>query len=138
MRNCKRNALFSLFAYAALSKLRDFERFQIQLGKSPLTNSFASLIAWVIPLLEITICVMLVVRKLQYVGLFTAYSMMIMFSVYIVIILQFADYIPCSCGGILENMSWKEHFVFNISFVAIAIIAILNFPNEHGVKGTVG
>jgi hypothetical protein len=32
--------------------------------------------------------------------------------------------VPCSCGGILEEMSWNQHMAFNITFIAIAVIAI--------------
>jgi len=31
---------------------------------------------------------------------------------------------PCSCGGVLEKMSWSDHLVFNISFVILSLVAL--------------
>jgi hypothetical protein len=50
---------------------------------------------------------------------------MSMFSAYIIAITQFSDYIPCSCGGILQKMSWNQHLVFNFLFVSLAAAGIL-------------
>lgn len=48
-----------------------------------------------------------------------------MFTAYIVIILHFSYFVPCSCGGILEKLGWTEHLIFNVVFVLLAIVAIL-------------
>jgi hypothetical protein len=48
-----------------------------------------------------------------------------MFTAYIITILNFSEYIPCSCGGILQNMTWKTHLVFNIGLVLLSIAGIL-------------
>jgi hypothetical protein len=47
-----------------------------------------------------------------------------MFTTYIFLILNFSDYIPCSCGGVLEKMGWTEHIVFNLIFIVIAAIGV--------------
>ena len=44
-----------LFVYAAVSKLLDFENFQVQLGQSPLLSAFAGWVAWIVPIVEIII-----------------------------------------------------------------------------------
>lgn len=49
---------------------------------------------------------------------------MVMFTTYIVIILHFTAFTPCSCGGALEKMGWTEHLIFNIVFVGLALIGI--------------
>jgi hypothetical protein len=36
--------------------------------------------------------------------------------------LLFTPKLPCSCGGVLKNLSWKEHLMFNFCFTAIAFI----------------
>jgi hypothetical protein len=53
-----------------------------------------------------------------------------MFTTYIVIILNFSENIPCSCGGILENMTWGQHLVFNCIFIIIGAIGIMTYPLE--------
>lgn len=46
-----------------------------------------------------------------------------MFTAYIIVILNYSSFVPCSCGGILEEMGWKEHLIFNIAFTILAAIA---------------
>jgi uncharacterized membrane protein YphA (DoxX/SURF4 family) len=114
-----------LFVYASVSKLLDFENFQIQLGQSPLLSAFAGWVSWGVPIVELVIALLLLVPKFRLVGLFAAFSLMVMFTTYIIIILNFSSFIPCSCGGILEKMGWTEHLLFNIGFVILALIGIL-------------
>jgi len=120
------SALFILlFVYAAVSKLVDYQKFQVQLGQSPMLTFYANSIAWVIPALEIIISLLLITPKWQLTGLYASFSLMAMFSAYIVAIINFSEYIPCSCGGVLQNMSWNEHLVFNTVFLLLALCGIL-------------
>ncbi|UUW07291.1 hypothetical protein NLG42_14380 [Flavobacterium plurextorum] len=113
-----------LFVYAAVSKLLDFENFQVQLGQSPLISSFAAYLAFLVPVAEIVIAVLLAVPKFRKVGLYAGFGLMVIFSIYIYLILNYSSYIPCSCGGILEKMNWDQHFYFNIFFSVLAFIAL--------------
>jgi len=125
------SALFILlFVYAALSKFRDFQKFHVELGKSPILNAFSSYTAVFVPSVELLIAVLLISKRFQYLALYASFSLMVMFSAYIVMILKFSSYIPCSCGGILENMTWMEHLIFNIGFVILGVIAILIYPRD--------
>lgn len=114
-----------LFVYAALTKLLDYEKFRVQIGQSPLLTAFAGWIAWMVPVAEILIAIMLVFIRLRLVGLYAAFSLMVMFTTYIICILTLSLYIPCSCGGVLEKLGWKEHLVFNIAFIILAAAAVL-------------
>src|SRR6266478_713273 len=98
-----------LFVYAAASKLIDYQNFRIQLGQSPLLTAFAGWVSWVIPFLEIIISIMLAFPKSRLFGLYASFSLMVMFTAYIIAITKFSDYVPCSCGGVLQNMSWSQH-----------------------------
>ncbi|MBX9886987.1 MAG: hypothetical protein K2Y30_03520 [Flavobacteriaceae bacterium] len=119
-----------LFVYAAVSKLLQIEHFRIQIGKSPLLSAFAEIVAWGVPISEIVISLLLMMPKLRRTGLWLAMGLMSMFTTYIFIILNFSSYIPCSCGGILEKMGWKEHLIFNLVFVFLAAIALWFSFNE--------
>ena len=113
-----------LFCYAAVVKLLDYEKFSIQLGQSPMLTAFAPWIAWMVPATEIGIAILLVVPSLRLYALYAAFSLMVMFTAYIIAILNFSSYIPCSCGGVLENLGWQEHLIFNISFVFLAATGV--------------
>lgn len=113
-----------LFVYAVTSKIMDYETFKAQLGQSPLLSAFASWVSFLVPLIELLITVLLVFPKTRLLGLFSALSLMSMFTTYIFIVLHFSSFVPCSCGGILEKMSWNAHLAFNVFFIVLALFAL--------------
>jgi hypothetical protein len=117
--------LVFLFVYAAVSKLLDFGKFRYQLGQSPFITSISWLVVWVIPIGEIAISILLIIRVTRASGLYLSFFLMLLFTGYIFIMLKYSSYLPCSCGGVLSNMSWKQHFVFNLAFSALALAGIL-------------
>jgi uncharacterized membrane protein YphA (DoxX/SURF4 family) len=114
-----------LFVYAAMNKLLDVEKFRVQIGQSPLLTTMAPFVAWLIPISEIIIAIMLAIPRIRIVGMYFSFSMMVMFTAYIVAILSLSDHIPCSCGGVLEKLGWTEHLVFNIAFILLALTGII-------------
>lgn len=114
-----------LFVYAAVSKLLDFQNFQAQLGQSPLLSLYAVFVSFAVPTLEIILSILLSFSKTRLLGLIGSTLLMVMFTTYIVIILNFSSFIPCSCGGILEKLGWTEHLIFNALFILLGTIAIL-------------
>lgn len=113
-----------LFVYAAVSKLLDFETFQTQLGQSPLLSAYAKPLAIGVPFLELLIALGLMMPRFRLWALYGFYGLMVMFTTYIVIILNFSDFIPCSCGGVLEKMSWTEHLWFNLIVCLLSLLAL--------------
>jgi Methylamine utilisation protein MauE. len=113
-----------LFMYAAVSKFADYDKFRIQLGQSPLLTDFAKWIAWFIPAVEVVISLMLAFARSRLKGLYASFTLMVMFTAYIFTIQNFSDYIPCSCGGILQDMSWTQHLLFNLAFVILGVVGI--------------
>jgi len=120
--------LIILFVYAATNKLLDFQKFRVQIGQSPLLTAFASWIVWLIPTIEIAISLLLAFSKTRLLALYASFGLMVMFTSYIIAITRFSDYVPCSCGGVLQNMSWNQHLVFNLGFVLLALVAIVTYP----------
>jgi uncharacterized membrane protein YphA (DoxX/SURF4 family) len=114
-----------LFVYAATSKLLDIETFQVQLGQSPLLSAFADWVSWGVIVTELFVSGLLLYDKTRRIGLYFAFALMTMFTTYIVIILNFSSFIPCSCGGILEKLGWSEHLIFNIGFIILSLIALI-------------
>ncbi|REE07794.1 methylamine utilization protein MauE [Winogradskyella pacifica] len=125
-----------LFVYAANSKFLDFEEFRIQLGQSPIITAYADWVAWGIPLLEYIIAILFFVPRLLVLAFYASYVLMIMFTTYIYLILNFSDFIPCSCGGVLEELTWTEHMIFNLAFVAFAVIGVLFSAKQECLKHT--
>ena len=114
-----------LFLYAATSKLIEYDKSQLQMSKSPIITDYAHVLVWMVPALEIIISIMLVINRTVMLALYAALGLMCLFTVYIYAILNFSDNIPCSCGGVLQKMTWSQHLLFNIVFILLAIGGIL-------------
>ena len=123
-----------LFVYAATSKFLDFYDFKVQLGQSPVLTAYADWVSWGIPLLELTIAGLFLFSKYVLLAFYASYSLMIMFTTYIIVILNFSDFIPCSCGGVLEKLSWTDHIIFNVIFIAIAVVGVKFSENQLNSK----
>lgn len=52
-----------LFCYASISKIIDFENFQIQIAQSPLLSAFSNIISYGILILELTVSVLLIAQR---------------------------------------------------------------------------
>lgn len=113
-----------LFVYAAASKLLAFDTFTVQLTQSPVVSTFGNLIAYLILLIEFTVALLLVNKRTSRIGLYLSYGLMVAFTVYIYLSINYSDFIPCSCGGILEKMDWNTHLWFNIGVSILALVAL--------------
>jgi len=117
--------LVFLFIYAAVSKLLDFDKFKYQISQSPFITNISRFVVWAIPIGELLISVALIVRRTRSAGLYSAFFLMLLFTGYIFIMLRYSPYLPCSCGGVLSGMSWKQHFVFNLAFTGLSLSGIV-------------
>ena len=120
-----------MFVYAAVSKLIKYDLFMAQIGKSPLIGSYSIYIAWIVPSIEIIISLMLLIPRWLIVGLYASFTMMFLFTCYVFFILKFSPYVPCSCGGVLNNMGWTEHLFFNIGFTALSVFGIWHYDRRE-------
>lgn len=124
-----------LFLYAALNKLIDYQEFRVQLSKSPLIMDFSWLVAWGIPIVEILVAISLFTPRFRLPGLYASFCLMFAFTGYIFIILNFSPHVPCSCGGILNNMGWTGHLIFNTSFTLLAVLGIFLYSGRKEPHG---
>lgn len=113
-----------LFCYAGISKLIDFEKFQDQISASPLLNGFSQFLPYTIIIVELFIAGLLCYRKTRTIGLIGSFILLLIFTGYIALLLSTSKNLPCSCGGILEKMSWNQHLYFNIGCVILSVIAL--------------
>lgn len=110
-----------LFVYAGVYKLLDYSFFREQLRMSPLIGFADHIIAWLIPTLEIGISLLLLREGSRSIGLWLASLLMAAFTLYIIFILWFSPMVPCSCGGILATMGWRDHLIMNLAFLMSGI-----------------
>lgn len=113
-----------LFVYTGVSKLLNFNLFSSQISMSPILAPVSKLIGWFIPLVELVASGLLLVPAWRLKGLYASLVLMLSFTIYIILILKFNDHLPCSCGGIIEDLSWNEHLLFNSIFILLAVLGI--------------
>lgn len=113
-----------LFLYTALSKLSEIALFRLVLRSSPLISDYANLVSILIPVSEILVSLLLFIPGTRRRGLYAAFLLMLIFTLYLAYMLSFTEQLPCSCGGVISRLSWKQHLVFNIAFTLLAIAGI--------------
>jgi hypothetical protein len=57
-------------------------------------------------------------------GLYPSFVLLFLFTIYIAAMLMTGAEMPCSCGGVLEELSWPAHVVFNSVYVLLSALAI--------------
>lgn len=118
--------LILLFLYSAIAKLLDYETSASELAKSPFLHSWANKLAWAVPLTELAVAIMLLIKKTRSAALHAYFFIMVAFTAYVYLMMKKAYYLPCACGGLLESeLSWPGHLLLNGVFTLMAIASIL-------------
>jgi uncharacterized membrane protein YphA (DoxX/SURF4 family) len=114
-----------LFLYTGISKLMEYGVFKEQIAESPILQPIAPFIAWSLPLTEFIVSVLLIIPRWRLKGLYASLILMIAFTIYVGAVMAFFKELPCSCGGIIALLSWKQHLVFNSCFILLAFTGVL-------------
>lgn len=124
----------ALFGLTAVDKLIHFERFYTELGKSPFLAPYAMGVAWATPIIELAVTLMLGINRWRLLGLYISVFLMSLFSAYIYLLLNYSYYTPCLCSAALESLSWEEHLVFNLFFLALTIAGVILKEKSLSIK----
>lgn len=119
-----------LFVYTAAGKLMEFQSFTLVLSQSPFIGSYAPVVAWILPVTEFVIAALLFFPLTQRTGLYATIILMVLFTGYIAYMIVFIPHLPCSCGGVIKQMSWLQHLVFNLVFTSLALTGYV-LHNQH-------
>jgi putative oxidoreductase len=125
--------LMLLFSYTAASKLLEHARFLFQLRLSPLPQmaTFAELLSWSVPILEILVAIVLVVGMITghflNKGLWISLVLISSFEIYITAMFFSGKDLPCACGGVISLMSWRGHVIFNALTIIMIAAALIDW-----------
>ena len=125
-----------LFVYTSASKFLDIDKFvfQMRLAPVPFMKTLAPILGWIVPAIEIIIAISLAMgffwSTITKKGLYASVILLSAFEVYISIMLLSGSDLPCTCGGIISTMGWKEHLLFNGFFITAGILSI-NYLQKH-------
>lgn len=125
-----RYLLIFLFTYTGISKLIDHDNFYTSIMLSPIIHDQASIVVWLIPALELLIAALLLYNKFLQAGLVCSLILMTIFTVYIAYMILFMEHLPCSCGGVIKELSWSNHILFNSFFILLITVSLL-FSTQH-------
>ncbi len=115
-----------LFAYAVASKLLDITRFRYDIQNQPFPRWIRESFIWVVPAVEACIVLLLLFNRTRLIGFWLAWSILFLFTLYTALILSGAfGRVPCSCGGIISHLTWKQHLYFNIFFLLTASAGLI-------------
>ena len=124
--------LILLFTYTAVSKWLNMEAHLYAIRNQPFSRPVNDFLAHALPVTEIITVILLVIHTSRLWGLYLSLLLMFLFTGYVLaILLGLFGRIPCSCGGVIKLLGWKEHLVFNIFFLAISIAAIRLHKHIH-------
>ena len=123
-----------LFVYTAVSKLVHLDIFQWRLERMPYISHYASLISWVVPFLELVIVGLLWFPKYRTMALYASLILLGLFTTYIIVVLKYSDSIPCSCGGVISALGWRDHILLNVSFMALSLLGILWSKKRYNIQ----
>ncbi|HEY5463216.1 MAG TPA: MauE/DoxX family redox-associated membrane protein [Hanamia sp.] len=117
--------LLLLFLYTSLSKLADYETFKNVLSASPLLKPLASVVAWLLPVTELVLVVLLFFPAVRLKGLYASFIFISLFTLYLIYMITFTPDLPCQCGGVLKLLTWPQHIFFNLFFILLSLSGII-------------
>ena len=121
-------SLTLLFAYTGFSKLLSLKQFQYELSEIQILRPFAPILVICLPILELIIVMGLVlpIPRIKHYTLLLSFLLMSIFTAYVAWILFSIPigHRPCSCGGVIGALSWKNHLYFNIFFMLLSFFGL--------------
>ncbi|AEM71618.1 hypothetical protein Murru_2582 [Allomuricauda ruestringensis DSM 13258] len=123
-----------LFVYTAVSKMIHLDSFEFRLERMPYIAPYASLLSWAVPFLELIIAGLLWFRRYQIIAFYASFILLGLFTTYITIVLKYSHSIPCSCGGVISALGWKDHILLNITFMVLAFLGMLWSKKQYNVQ----
>jgi len=128
--------LIILWIYTGGSKLLDFPSFSHQVELQNFSPLLTDILKYAIPFIEVCTAVLLCIKITFRIGLVLSLITIGSFTVYTILVLAgFYPKTPCSCGGIIKELSWRNHLIFNLLVVVINITALsLTIIKERRLK----
>lgn len=128
--------LILMFTYAAVSKLLAFSSFRIQMLIQPVPRWTVTPLIYLLPSAELLISISLLFKPTRQIGLYSAAILMLLFTIYVgLAMIGFYGKTPCTCGGILNHLTWPQHFAFNLIFLSVSIYGIIIDHQERRFIG---
>lgn len=118
--------LILLWTYAAVSKWLQLDVFITGLYNQPLPHWSVYPLGYLLPAFELLTAAALGWTRYRKMALWCSLALLTVFTLYIgAVLLHFFSRIPCSCGGLISSLSWKEHLWFNLFFWVLSFLGLV-------------
>ena len=85
-----------------------------------------------IPASEILIAAALLFDRTRMIGFYASLVILFLFTLYAALVLfHVFDYVPCSCGGMLKKLTWRQHLLFTGAFLILSIAGIALYKRQR-------
>lgn len=126
-----------LFLYTAVNKLANYQQFKFTLSRSPLLKNWSGTLAWLLPVSEIAISVLLFGKNTRIKGLFISLLLLGIFTLYLAYMVLYTRDLPCNCGGVLRHLTWTQHIFFNLFCASLSLTGIILYKkHKEAMKQT--
>lgn len=123
--------LIVLFIYTALSKWFLYDIYLYDLNRSPELEPYAKFISFFVPGIELLIAFMLLFANTRLYGLYGSFALMTVFTIYVFYVTQFTTNLPCTCGGIIRDLTWRNHLILNIGLTILSGLGMIFQKQIH-------
>lgn len=115
-----------LFVYTGVAKLAESHLVREQLLSAPLLGSplLVNILTWALPIGEFLLAIALSTPRFHLKALYITLVLMSVFTIYVIVVLFIDSHLSCSCGGIIEELSPRQHVLFNSACVILSVVAI--------------
>ncbi|WP_446725139.1 MauE/DoxX family redox-associated membrane protein [Mucilaginibacter sp. SJ] len=125
--------LILLWLYTASSKLFQYELFRQSLDRQHFSSLLTHLLYWALPAAELGCAACILSTRTLRLGFWISETLLTIFTVYIILVLlNFFENVPCSCGGVIEMLTWKGHLFFNLFFIVVNTLGLISLAGKGG------
>lgn len=116
--------LIMVFVYTGVSILIAQQTFLQQLKMDYYTGGYANWLSWMIPFEVLIIAALLLFKNTRLAGYYAFTFLIVLFPISNITILISGKPLTCSCGGIIQQLSWQQYLVLHSSFLVLGIVSI--------------
>lgn len=116
--------LVLVFVYSGINKLWDHNNFETQIKFIVPYPVVDNILSYTVPVGELIIAILITINQTKRIGIYTFIILMTTFTFYIIFMLGSGKNLPCTCGGFINTLSWKQHLAFNIGLILLAVAGL--------------
>ena len=113
--------LLALWIPVLYGKVADFDFFKTAMLRQHFPMWFRQVLIGFIPFAEAAVIILLMWVKTNRIGMWISFLLMLAFTGYVGLAIV-SDWvkIPCGCMKVISDFTWKQHFFFNLFFLALS------------------